>query len=128
MTRRRTKKTFTNYNDYHDRPFGLKWGTAFALSELTKTINEGQTHATKEVIELPQMTREEMDSVLQHAFTKSCRISIQVNIRDGNNRLIDTITGSFTGYSDYMYLYVGNNIVSWDVIRHITILSDPVKD
>lgn len=121
MTRKRTRKTFTNYNDYHDRPFGLKWGTAFALSELTKTINEGQIHATKEVIELPQMSREEMDLVLKHAFTKSCRISIQVNLRDENNNLIDTITGSFTGYSDHMYLYVENNVISWDVIRNISL-------
>lgn len=121
MTRKRTKKTFTNYNDYHDRPFGLKWGTAFALSELTKTINEGQVQEMKKNIELPQMTQEEMDLVLQHAFTKSCRISIQVNLRDENNNLIDTITGSFTGYSDHMYLYVENNVISWDVIRNISL-------
>ena len=28
---KRTKKTFTDYNQYKDRPFGLKWATAYAM-------------------------------------------------------------------------------------------------
>lgn len=30
---RRTKKEFKPYNDYVDRPFELKWPTAFPLGE-----------------------------------------------------------------------------------------------
>ncbi|BDP72679.1 hypothetical protein EfmAA96_04640 [Enterococcus faecium] len=30
---RRTAKKFIDYNEYRDRPFGLKWGTAFAMSK-----------------------------------------------------------------------------------------------
>ena len=36
--RKRTEKVFVDYNDYKDRPFGLKWGTAFAIDELNKVI------------------------------------------------------------------------------------------
>lgn|GEM_PF-3645442 len=31
---KKTKKEFTPYNDYVDRPFDLKWPTAFPLGEL----------------------------------------------------------------------------------------------
>ncbi|ETJ32388.1 hypothetical protein Q604_UNBC13152G0001, partial [human gut metagenome] len=31
---RRTKKEFKPYNDYVDRPFELKWPTAFPLGQL----------------------------------------------------------------------------------------------
>ena len=36
---KRTKKEFHEYNDYHDRPFGLKWGTDFAMEELMTSIS-----------------------------------------------------------------------------------------
>ena len=35
---RRTKKEFKPYNDYVDRPFELKWPTAFPLGELQAAI------------------------------------------------------------------------------------------
>ena len=35
---RRTKKEFKPYNNYVDRPFELKWPTAFPLGELTEAI------------------------------------------------------------------------------------------
>lgn len=122
MTRKRTKKTFENYNDYYDRPFGLKWGTAFALSELTKTITEGHLNATKENIELPLMTREAMDDVLQLAFVKSRTILVQVNLRDENQNLMDPVVGKFEGYADDQYLYINHTAIAWDVIRHIAIV------
>lgn len=37
---RRTKKEFLDYNEYRDRPFGLKWGTAFAMDELMSGIKK----------------------------------------------------------------------------------------
>jgi len=37
---RRTKKEFKPYNDYVDRPFELKWPTAFPLGELQAAIKE----------------------------------------------------------------------------------------
>ena len=37
---RRTKKEFKPYNDYVDRPFELKWPTAFPLGELQEAIKD----------------------------------------------------------------------------------------
>lgn len=35
---KRTKKTFTDYNQYRDRPFGLKWATAYAMDGVTRFL------------------------------------------------------------------------------------------
>lgn len=35
---KRTKKEFQDYNDFHDRPFGLKWGTAYAMDGATRFL------------------------------------------------------------------------------------------
>lgn len=123
MARKRTKKVFVDYNDYHDRPFGLKWGTAFSLAELTKVITEGQDEARNQIQELPLMTRREIDEVLQYAFLKSKTISIQLNIRDENQNLIESISGKFEGIADDEYLYLGEIEISWEAIRNIKIIN-----
>lgn len=120
--RKRTKKQFTDYNDYRDRPFGLKWGPAFALDELMKVVRRNQKEALKTVVELPIMTRVEMDHVLQKAFLKSLRISIQLTTRDEMGKLSDNITGSFLGYADEHYMYLEEYEIPWDSIRNISII------
>ncbi len=122
MMRKRTKKEFTDYNDYHDRPFGLKWGTAFALDELTQSIAQNKHLATKVVKELPQQSRFEIDELLQLAFLKSKTISIQMNDRDENGNLMDSITGKFEGIADETYLYIDTIAIEWDSIRNVSII------
>lgn len=122
MERKRTKKVFVDYNDYHDRPFGLKWGTAFSLAELTKVITEGQEEALNQVKELPIMSRLEIDEVLQYAFLKSKTISIQLNIRDDNQNLLESIVGKFEGIADDECLYLGETEIAWESIRNIAIV------
>lgn len=119
MVRKRTKKEFVEYNDYHDRPFGLKWGTAFALDELTQSIEKNKKIANKKVEALPQMARQEIDAVLQYAFLKSKKVSIQLNTRDDFGNLMDSIVGSFTGFADETYLTIDNHEIEWDMIRNI---------
>ncbi|QIK68787.1 hypothetical protein G7062_00155 [Erysipelothrix sp. HDW6C] len=119
---KRTKKEFTNYNDYYDRPFGLKWGTAFALSELTQVINSTKNDALKTIVELPIMSREEMDDVLQIAFLKSLKVEIQLSIRDENDRLLDSLTGSFSGMADADNVFINDIPIAWEHIRNIRIL------
>lgn len=46
---RRTKKEFKPYNDYVDRPFELKWLTAFPLGELQAAIKEILKPAIEEI-------------------------------------------------------------------------------
>ncbi|QIK57597.1 hypothetical protein G7059_06950 [Erysipelothrix sp. HDW6A] len=116
----RTKKEFTPYNDYQDRPFGLKWGTAFALPELTKSIKSLHDEAVKYVEELPQMDRNEIDEVLQQAFLKNKVVSIQHNERDELGRLQDSIVSKFTGYADETYLFIDSKMIEWGRVRNVS--------
>ncbi|AMC93725.1 hypothetical protein AOC36_06930 [Erysipelothrix larvae] len=120
--RKRTPKIFVDYNDYHDRHFGLKWGTAFALAELVSVIDTNKKDAKKEVHELPEMSREEIDHVLQHAFLKSKKVSIQMNIRDHDDHLIENVIGKFEGFSDSEFLYIDGQELAWELIRNVQIL------
>ncbi|HDO7733065.1 TPA: hypothetical protein P4P49_002859 [Enterococcus faecalis] len=46
---KKTKKEFTPYNDYIDRPFQLKWPTAFPLGELQAAIKETNDYHSREI-------------------------------------------------------------------------------
>lgn len=122
--RGRTKKEFTDYNDYRDRSFGLKWNTAFAIDELNKVIVDNKETSLKVTQELPKMSRMEIDEVLQYAFLKTKKVSIQLNMKDENDNYLDNIIGSFNGYADTQYLYLSNYRVQWDFIRNIAIIED----
>ena len=60
---RRTAKKFIDYNEYRDRPFGLKWGTAFAMEELVNGIKKNEEEARKQPLPKQQMTLQEIDSI-----------------------------------------------------------------
>lgn len=122
MKKRRIEKKFIDYNDYHDRPFGLKWGTAFALDELTQSIEKNKRIANKNVKELPQMTCHDIDNVLQFAFLKSKEISIQLNDKDEYGHFFDSIIGKFEGFADESNLYIGDLSLPWDSIRNVSIV------
>lgn len=122
--RQRTKKEFKDYNEYQDRPFGLKWGPAFALSELVQVITKAKSSALRKVDELPMMTRREIDTILQNAFLKSKEVSIQQSDRDSNGILQDSIQGKFMGLADEECLYIEDIAIAWDSIRNIKIIND----
>lgn len=116
---KQTKKEFKNYNDFHDRPFGLKWGTAYALDDLMKGVRANEEYALKSNAVKPLMTREKIDIVLSESFIKNREITIQLNIVDEFGRLIDEISGHFTGGSYQDYFVLNNQVVYWDDVRHI---------
>lgn len=120
--RKRTEKVFEDYNDYRDRPFGLKWGTAFAIDELNKVITDNKEDENRIVEVLPQMSRVEIDEVLQLAFLKSKKVSVQLNERDSNGKLYDNIVEYFKGFTDFEGLYIGDVYIEWDLIRNIRVL------
>lgn len=120
--RKRTPKVFVPYNDYHDRPFGLKWGTAFALDELVRVIDKNKKIANKSMKLLPQMSRESIDHILQLAFLKSKIISIQLNTQDSLGNHFENIEGKFEGIADETNLYLGNIAIEWDSIRNVSII------
>ena len=120
---KRSDKEFTDYNDYQDRPFGLKWGTAFALDELTKVIDYNKEKAIKNIQALALMSRAEIDRTLQYALLKTQAVSIQLNTKDEAGNLKDNIIGSFEGFSDEEFLYIEKVAIRWESIRYIQIVN-----
>ncbi len=120
--RRKTEKTFVEYNDYRDRPFGLKWGTAFAIDELNKVITDNKEKDQNIIIELNEMNRKEIDDVLQLAFIKSLKVTIQLNIKDENGHYYNNLDGYFRGFADFKYLYINDKPIEWELVRNISII------
>lgn len=118
---KRTKKTFTDYNQYRDRPFGLKWATAYAMDELMKGVKENEAWATKEVAALELMNREEIDVILSESFLYHKPVSIQLNTKDEFGRLLDPIEGLFVGEAYEDYFVINDQQIFWPDVRHIEI-------
>ena len=120
--RKRTEKIFVDYNDYRDRPFGLKWGTAFAIDELNKVITDNKEKDQRVIKELRQMNRQQIDEVLQLAFSKSKKVTIQLNIKDKNGHYYNNLVGNFKGFADVKNLYIDDKPIAWEIIRNISIV------
>ena len=116
---RRTKKEFLDYNEYRDRPFGLKWGTAFAIDELMSGIKKNEAWAIKEIQPLTPMSREEIDAVLLESFFTIKKITLQRNTKDEFDRYLENIEGTFTGEAYDDYLVLEDMKIYWSDIRHI---------
>ena len=119
--RKRSKKVFRDYNAFRDRPFGLKWGTAYAMDELVKGIESNQLDAMKNNQELSPMTRQEIDQVLQQAFFSAQPIEIQLQIKDEFGRFQDLYSGIFNGFADEDGFEVEGKFFLWEDIRHVKI-------
>ncbi|NLC54690.1 MAG: hypothetical protein GX769_02250 [Erysipelothrix sp.] len=120
--RKRTDKVFVDYNDYRDRAFGLKWGTAFAIDELNKVITDNKENDQNVIIELSQMNRKEIDDVLQLAFIKSKKVTIQLNMIDEHGHYYNNLVGNFRGFADLEYLYIDDKPIKWGLVRNISIV------
>lgn len=120
----RTRKHFIPYNEYEDRPFGMKWATAYAMDELVKGIQSNREDATKAPVALPEMTREAIDQVLQEAWLNHYPVSIQLSLKDHLGRYLDTIFGWFNGECNYFYFIIGSRKILWEDVRHITLVKE----
>ncbi|WP_195957971.1 hypothetical protein [Enterococcus gallinarum] len=118
---KRTKKSFLDYNEYHDRPFGLKWGTAYAMDELVKGIKENEAWAIKEVAALELMNREEIDVILSESFLYHKSVSIQLNTKDEFGRFLAPLVGLFLGEAYDDYFVINDQQIFWSDVRHIEI-------
>lgn len=119
---KRTRKEFQEYNDFHDRPFGLKWGTAYALDDLMKGVRENETYAVKDTTAKPQMSREQIDIVLSDSFLQHKEVTIQLNLLDEFGRLVDEAIGHFTGEAYQDYFILEDQKIYWEDVRHIDIV------
>lgn len=116
---KRTKKEFQDYNDFRDRPFGLKWGTAYAMDDLMKGVRANEEYALKSNAAKQQMSREEIDLVLSDSFLKHKEVEVQLNLLDEFGRLVDTLSGYFSGEAYQDYFVLENQIVRWEDVRNI---------
>ncbi|WP_165038020.1 hypothetical protein [Enterococcus sp. ZJ1622] len=117
--RRRTAKIFIDYNEYRDRPFGLKWGTAFAMEELMRGIRQNEQEAQKDPLPKPQMTLHEIDHILTEAFLSRKPVTIQLNLKDDFGRLLDDIEGNFIGEAYDDCFVIDQHPIMWEDVRHI---------
>ena len=112
---KRTKKTFTDYNQYRDRPFGLKWATAYAMDDLMKGVIENEAWATKEVVGLELMNREEIDTILLESFLYHKPITLQLNTKDEFGRFLDPVEGQFLGEAYEDYFVLNEQAIYWTI-------------
>lgn len=118
---KRTKKKFKDYNDFHDRPFGLKWGTAYALDDLMKGVRANEAYALKSNEARQQMTRESIDTILSESFLQNQEVTIQLNLLDEFGRIVDDLHGYFKGEA-YQDCFVFNDqVIAWEDVRFIEI-------
>lgn len=122
--KKRTKKVFHEYNDYHDRPFGLKWGTAFEMEELTKGITTNKEYALKDNQVTEQMDQEEIDLALSQSFLYSKEIEVQLNLKDEFGRFIDPIVGVFQGEAYEDYFVIVKRKILWNDVRTIVLTNN----
>ena len=118
---KRTKKEFKDYNDFHDREFGLKWGTAYALDDLMKGVRANEAYALKTNDARPQMTRKQIDTVLSESFLSDKEIVVQLNLLDEFGRLLDELFGYFKGESYQDYFVFNDQVIYREDVRHVAI-------
>ena len=121
---KRTKKEFRDYNEYRDRVFGLKWGTAYAMDELVKGIEANKLEALKDNKEQTQMDREEVDAILSESFLYFKTVIIQLNLKDEFGRYLDNLEGQFLGEAYEDYFVLDDSKIFWEDVRHVEIKQD----
>lgn len=120
----KTRKNFVPYNEYEDRPFGMKWATAYAMDELVKGIQSNHEDAAKLTIPLPEMSRTQIDVVLQEAWLRHYPVDIQLSLKDKLGRYLDHIVGWFNGEANYDFFVVSQKKILWEDVRHIELVKE----
>lgn len=116
---KRTKKEFKEYNEYKDRVFGLKWGTAFAMADLMKKVKSNEEYALKDNLALQQIDRKEIDIKLAESLLQTKEIELQLNLLDEFGRIEDSVVGFFKGEAYEDYFVFGGRKICWEDVRHI---------
>lgn len=107
---------------YHDR--GLKKYSGFYLSEHSAKIESSKKVRGKFNLAKPRMNSLDIQGVLNQAILKSSQVSIQIEAVDEEGYYYDDVTGRIAGY-DELGIYISNEKVSYDEIRHIDIYQPP---
>lgn len=121
---RRTSKEFINYNAYQDRPFGLKWGTAFAMDELVAAIQE-EREAAEYQVEMPRaMSDQELNEALKEGYLTHSSLRVYRNVRDSWGRYEKPLEGYFYGESTLEVFWLSEQMVVFEEVRAIEVLEE----
>ncbi|EGO2601800.1 hypothetical protein [Enterococcus faecalis] len=118
---RRTKKEFKPYNDYVDRPFELKWQTAFPLGELTEAIKSTDEYHARNIERLPQQSQAQIEYLLDRSMKQNKVLEIQLNSLDEYERVKPHLFGVFRGMAEFDVVLLGDTEIDFYDIRHIKI-------
>lgn len=103
--------------EYEDRGI-LKW-QGFFLSDHTEKIEKEINQNRYRNVAREQMTSEEISEVINAAMLKSKSVRIQKEERDPEGYYPDDVVGIIAGF-DELGLYIGEEKVNYDEIRHIS--------
>lgn len=103
---RRTKKEFKPYNDYVDRPFELKWPTAFPLGELTEAIKNTDEYHARNIERLPQQSQKQIEYFLDRSIKQNKVLEIQLNSLDEYDRVKPHVCGVFREWQNSTLLWL----------------------
>ncbi len=118
---KKTKKEYIPYNDYVDRPFDLKWPTAFPLGELQAAIKETNDYHSREIERLPQQSQAQIEHLLSRSIKQNKVLEIQLNSLDEYERVKPSIRGVFRGMAEFDVVLIGDQQIDFYDIRHIQI-------
>lgn len=102
--------------DYNDRG-RLKWA-GFYLSDHTEEIDADNEQRSNQNLAKEQMATEEISKILKTALIKNRSVCIQKEERNVEGYYPEDIVGKILG-GDELGIYVGDNKVHYDEIRHI---------
>jgi hypothetical protein len=105
-------------NKYQDRKL-LKW-MGFYLSEHTSTIEKEKTERSFVWSQKPQMTTEEIRSLLEQARLTGRTVIVQLEEMNQEGLYPPDVSGPILGY-DELGIFIGNQKVHYDEIRHVAI-------
>ncbi|EOJ67566.1 hypothetical protein WMY_02802 [Enterococcus faecalis EnGen0337] len=118
---KKTKKNFTPYNDYIDRPFQLKWPTAFPLGELQAAIKKTNDYHSREIERLLQQSQAQIEHLLSRSIKQNKVLEIQLKSLDEYDRVKPHVFGIFRGMTEFDVVLIGDFKIDFYDIRHFKI-------
>lgn len=92
-----------------------------------KGVLENEAWATKEVVGLELMNREEIDTILSESFLYHKPITLQLNTKDEFGRFLDPVEGQFLGEAYEDYFVLNEQAIYWTDVRHVSLKGSVAK-
>ncbi|WP_050397108.1 hypothetical protein [Enterococcus faecalis] len=104
-----------------DRPFQLKWPTAFPLGELQAAIKKTNDYHSREIERLLQQSQAQIEHLLSRSIKQNKVLEIQLNSLDEYDRVKPHVFGIFRGMAEFDIVLIGDFKIDFYDIRHIKI-------